>query len=90
MRSEEQLNDGIERITAQMIDFARPFTLGQSTEVYPAGPYEVEIIEHRVDAGGHTAHVRKSTTLIIRTATGMRCREILASELDQALLQDIA
>ena len=87
MRLEQQSNDGVERITTQTVGFARPFTLGKSAEVYPAGPYDVEIIEHRVDAG---AHVGKSTTLIMRTATGMRCRMILASELDQALLQDAA
>lgn len=87
MTFSEQSDDGTERITTQAVDFARPFTIGKSTEVYPAGPYDVEIIEHRVDAG---AHVRKSTTLIMRTATGMRCRVILASELDQALLQDAA
>jgi len=84
----EQSNDGTERITTRTVDFARAFALGKPAEVYPAGRYDVEIIEHRVDAGGHTALVRKSTTLIIRTATGMRCREIHARELDQALLRD--
>ena len=85
MRLGEQTNDGTERITTRAINFAGPFTLGRSAEVYPAGIYEVETIEQAWVAAGHTAHVRKSTSLIIRTATGIRCREVLGSDLDEAL-----
>ena len=88
MRLGEQSNGSFERVSTRMVTFDRPFTLGTSAEVFPAGSYEVETVEQALEAAGYTAHVRKSQTLIIRTATGLRCREVLGKELDNALLQD--
>ena len=79
---------GSERVSTRTVTFHRPFTLGKSDEVFPAGTFEVETVEQALEAAGYTAHVRKSQTLIIRTATGLRCRDVVASELDSALQRD--
>ena len=89
MRLEEQLNGSTERVSTRTIMFHHPFTLGKSDEVFPAGTYEVETVEQALEAAGYTARVRKSETLIIRTATGFRCREFVAGELDAALQRDV-
>lgn len=89
MRLEEQLNGGAERVAIRTVKFDHPFTLGKSDEVFPAGTYEVETVEQRLELAAYTAHVRKSQTLIIRTATGFRCREFVAGELDTALQRDV-
>jgi hypothetical protein len=90
MRRWELPNDGLERYSTRRVVFARPFTLGKAPEVYPAGAYQIETKEQELEAGGHTAHVRTSTLLIIPTPTGTCCREVRASDLDQALLDDAA
>lgn len=89
MRLEEQLNGGAERVAMRTVKFDHPFTLGKSDEVFPAGTYEVETVEQPLELAAYTAHVRKSQTLIIRTGTGLRCREFVAGELDTALQRDI-
>jgi hypothetical protein len=88
MRPWELPNEGLGRYTTRRVVFARPFTLGKAPEVYPAGVYEVETKEQPLEAGGHTAHVRTSTVLIIPTASGTYCREVRGSELDEAVLRD--
>jgi len=82
-------DDGPQRYTTRRVVFARPFALGSSTEVYPAGPYDVEIKDQAFDTNGHTGHVRTSTVLIIPTQTGICCREVRGSELDHALMKDV-
>lgn len=66
----------------------RSRSIAHLRSAFPAGTFEVETVEQALEAAGYTAHVRKSQTLIIRTATGLRCREIVASELDSALQRD--
>ena len=88
MRPWELPNSGLQRYTTRRLVFARPFTLGQALEVYPAGVYDVETEEQPLDAGGHTVHVRTSTVLTIPTASGTYCREVCASDLDEAVLRD--
>ena len=80
--------DGAERYTTQSVTFTQQFTLGDPPEDFPAGTYEVEAREQAFEASGRTAYLRKSTVLIIPTATGIRCREIQASQLDFALSRD--
>ena len=79
---------GPERYTSRRVVFANPFTLGKAPEVYPAGTYEVETKELAVDAGGHIAHVRTETVLVVPTATGTFSREVKGSDLDEALARD--
>jgi len=84
-------HSGSERVSKRTVSFSHPFTLGRSDDVLPAGDYEVETIEHRMDAGtGSVVHVRTSTELIIRTATGFKCREVAATQLEDALARDVA
>ena len=89
MRLEEQLNGGTERVSTRRVRFERPFTLGKTDEVFPAGTYEIETIEQALETAAYTAHVRKSQTLNIRTATRLRCRELLMGELDTPLQRDV-
>jgi hypothetical protein len=88
MRPTDLPCSGADRYTTKRVVFIRPFTLGKAPEVYPAGIYDVEIKEQPLDAGGHTAHVRTSTVLIIPTSSGTRCREVLGNDLDEAVLRD--
>ena len=81
-------NNRLERYTTRRVVFTQPFTLGKAPEVYPAGVYEVETKEQPLDAGGHTAHVRTSTVLIVPTASGTYCREVRGRDLDEAILRD--
>ena len=88
MRPRDLPSNGVDRYTTTRVVFAHPFTLGKAPEVYPAGIYDVETKEQPLDAGGHTAHVRTSTVLIIPTSWGTRCREVLGNDLDEAVLRD--
>lgn len=88
MSPRELPDNGLERYTTRRVVFARPFTLGKAPEVYPAGAYEVETKEQALEAGGHTAHVRTSTVLVIATHSGTLSREVRGSELDAAVLRD--
>ena len=81
-------NDRLEQYTTRQVVFLHPFTLDSEPEVYPPGEYEVETREQAVEAGGHTAHVRTATVLVIPTRTGTRCREVPAHDLEQALIRD--
>jgi hypothetical protein len=89
MRPWQLPNGGDERYTTRRVVFVHPFSLGQAPEVYPAGTYEVEIKEQAVERVGHTAHVRTATMLIIPTAGATCSRQIVGSELDEALLRDV-
>ena len=88
MRLRPPSDDGHERYTTRRVVFVHPFSLGTSPEVYAAGAYDVETKEHALEANGHTMHVRTSTVLVIPTLAGICCREVIGSELDQALRQD--
>ena len=88
MRSLRAPAGGPERYTTQSVLFSCPFTLGKDPEVYPAGAYDVETKEELVERGGHTAHVRTGTMLIIPTATGTRSRPVESGDLDHALARD--
>ena len=84
-------HSGCERVSKGTLSFSNPFTLGRSDDVLPAGDYEVETIEHRMDAGaGSVVHVRTSAALIVRTATGFKCREVAAGQLEDPLARDAA
>jgi len=56
--------------------------------VYPPGRYVIETAEDSYAAAGHTAHVRKSTLLIVPTASGTRGIPINIRELEDALNED--
>lgn len=82
------MDSSSERCSTQRIVFTRPFSLGDSAEVYPAGTYEVDSTDWNFEGHLHTAHVRRSTVLIIPTASGTCHREILLEDLDEALRRD--
>ncbi len=88
MNSQELPSNGLERYTSERVVFRRPFSLGKSPDVYPAGTYEVETKKLPATAAGHTAWIRASTVLVVPTSTGSLCREISGKELDEALLND--
>lgn len=88
MRSSQPPLDGPERYTTRRVVFVSPFTLGKDPEVYAAGAYDVETKEELVERGGHTAHVRIGTMLIIPTATGTRSRPVEGRDLEVALARD--
>ena len=84
-----QRDDGAgTRYSDQQVEFRHSFTLGGSGDVYPAGQYVIETAEDNYEAAGHTAHVRKSTMLIVRTASGTRAIPINVRELEAALKKD--
>jgi hypothetical protein len=70
------------------VEFRHNFTLAVGGEVFPPGRYAIEIAEDKYEASGHTAHVRKSTLLIVRTASGTRAIPINVRELEAALKRD--
>jgi hypothetical protein len=70
------------------VEFHHEFTLGGSGDVYPPGRYVIESAEDSYTVSGHTAHVRKSTLLIVPTPSGTRAIPIDARELDAALKED--
>jgi hypothetical protein len=76
------------RYSDQRVVFHREFTLGASRESHPPGPYVIETAEEAYATGGHTAHVRKSTLLIVPTPTGTRSIPINVLELEAALKKD--
>ena len=79
---------GTERITKRAVRFSHPFSLGRTDDVLPAGDYEVETVEQSLEAAQGAVYVRKSTTLIISTASGFRCRDISPAQLEDALVLD--
>lgn len=76
------------RYSDEEVEFRYNFTLGVGGEVFPPGRYAIEIAEDKYEASGHTAHVRKSTLLIVRTASGTRAIPINVRELEAALKRD--
>jgi hypothetical protein len=85
MRHEDQAH---ERYTTRHLVFSRPFVLGTSPEIYPAGTYEVETKQEAWEASGHSALRRTSTVLVVPTATGTLHREVSGTELDRAVARD--
>lgn len=76
------------RYSDEEVEFRYNFTLGVGGEVFPPGQYAIETAEDKYEASGHTAHVRKSTLLIVRTASGTRAIPINVRELEAALKRD--
>jgi hypothetical protein len=77
-----------ERIATSRVVFVRPFSLGAEPEIFPAGSYDVETTERTLDIAGLTARLRTSTVLIVPTRAGFRWCDVLASDLDDALIRD--
>jgi hypothetical protein len=77
-----------ERVTTSCVVFVRPFSLGAEPEIFPAGSYDVETTERTLDIAGLTARLRTSTVLIVPTRAGFRWCDVLASDLDDALIGD--
>lgn len=90
MKTSHFVGDGSEQITTESVEFVSPFTLGKSPETYPAGAYKVETLSESLDTTGRAVLVRRRTTLIIPTASGFKCREVVAEELEEALARDAA
>src|SRR5690242_16028864 len=76
------------RYSDEEVEFRHNFTLGVGGEVFPPGRYAIETAEDKYEASGHTAHVRKSTLLIVRTASGTRVIPVNVRELEAALKRD--
>jgi len=76
------------RYSDQQAVFHYEFRVGASGDVYPPGRYVIETAEDSYAAAGHTAHVRKSTLLIVPTASGTRGIPINIRELEDALNED--
>ena len=77
------------RYSEEHVVFRHEFTLGSSPDVYPPGVYIIEAAETRHSAGGHTAHVHRSTLLIVPTSSGTRAIPIDVRELEFAMKQDV-
>ncbi|HEY8591830.1 MAG TPA: hypothetical protein VIL42_03075 [Sphingomicrobium sp.] len=77
------------RYSDQQVVFLHEFTLGGSEELYPPGTYTVETAEDVHERNGHSAFVRTSCMLIVRTASGSRAVQIRAGELEAALAKDV-
>ena len=77
------------RYSDQHVVFRHEFTLGSSGGVYPPGDYIIEVAETRHLAGGHTAHVHRSTLLIVPTSSGTRAIPIGIRELEVAMKHDV-
>lgn len=88
MSPAELPRNGEECFTNEKVVFQRPFSLGELPEIYPAGAYQVESKLQTIEACGHTAWIRTSTTLVIPTASGSFCREVKGSDLDEAIRCD--
>ena len=58
------------RYSDEQVVFHHEFTLGAATDVYPPGRHVIETSETSYAAGGHTAHVRQATLLIVPTVSG--------------------
>jgi hypothetical protein len=80
MPNEDQ---GHEHYTTRRLTFSRPFTLGTSPEVYPAGTYEVETKQAACDASGRSVLRRISTVLVVPTPTGTLHRQVSGIESPQ-------
>ena len=80
----------VERVATRRVVFVHPFTLGSDPEIFSAGIYDVETTEGTLDIAGLTAHLRTSTVLIVPTRAGFRWCNVLASDLDDALIRDAA
>ena len=80
--------EGPEHLATSRVVFVRPFTLGSDPEVFPAGIYDVETAQRTLEVPGMTAYLSTSTVLIIPTPTGFRWLNVLASDLDAAVLRD--
>ena len=78
----------IERVATRRVVFMHSFTLGAEPEIFPAGIYDVETTERTLDIAGLTARLRTSTVLIVPTRAGFRWCDVLASDLDDALIGD--
>jgi hypothetical protein len=78
----------IERVATRRVVFMHSFTLGAEPEIFPAGIYDVETTERTLDIAGLTARLRTSTVLIVPTRAGFRWCDVLASDLDDALIRD--
>jgi len=83
-----QASSGTSRYRIDRVVFSKPFSLGDATEVYPAGTYQVETAEEAFEGHEHTAHVRTSTVLIISTRSGTIHRKVDGTDLEKALAQD--
>jgi len=68
--------------------FHSEFTLGSSGDIYPPGDYIIETAETRHSAGGHTAHVHRSTLLIVPTLSGTRAVPVDSGQLEAAMNED--
>lgn len=88
MTGGELPSNGEERFSNEKVVFRRPFFIGESSDIYPAGTYEVETRLQSVEAGGHTVKVRTGTVLVIPTSTGIVRREVRGSDLDEAIRWD--
>lgn len=77
-----------ERFTNEKVVFQRPFSLGASPDIYPAGAYQIENRLQTIEAGEHTAWICTSTALVVPTATGSFCREVRGTDLDEAMRRD--
>ena len=77
-------------MSPRRVVFVNPFTLGSDPEKFSAGIYDVETTERTLDIAGLTARLRTSTVLIVPTRSGFRWCDILASDLDDALISDAA
>ena len=77
------------RYLDQHVVFHREFTLGASADVYPPGDYIIETAETRHSAGGRTAHIHKSTMLIVPTLSGTRAIPVNVRELEVAMKKDV-
>ena len=72
----------------EAVVFRHEFTLGAASEVYPAGRYTIETARDAHDVSGHEAKVRKSTMLIVPTASGTRAVQVQACDVETALRAD--
>lgn len=79
------------RTTKRTVTFARPFTLGESSEEFPAGRYAIETDEELVEGISFPAYLRTATIMQLVEPHRAGITEVFRidpRELEAALIAD--
>ncbi|MFA5491110.1 MAG: hypothetical protein WC284_18170 [Candidimonas sp.] len=79
------------RTIRKAVTFSRPFILGESDEVFPAGIYDVETNESLIEGLSFIAYRRLATFVHLHPQAGCtRTMTIAPVAFDEALARDVA
>ena len=79
---------GSTRTTKSSLNFKSAFRIGKDEEIFPAGPYEVQITEAVHEGNERTVYRRMSTVLIVKETGKRRYCEVDPSDLEEAARRD--